>query len=135
MRRILIAEDDFGSRRMMQKLLDEYGDVDVVVDGEEAVHAFTMAIEESRKYELVLLDIMMPRMDGQEALKLIRQEEKKRSVPPAEEVPVIMTTVLEDPRNVVEAYFKGGATAYIVKPVDRLKLRSALGKIGFKPLN
>jgi two-component system chemotaxis response regulator CheY len=134
MAHILIAEDDFGSRRMMQKLIAEYGEADVVVDGEEAVHAFVLAREESRPYDLVILDIMMPRMDGHEALKLIRADEREHGVPPSEEVVIVMTTVLEDPKNVIEAYFKGGATAYIVKPVDRLKLRSTLGKLGFKPL-
>ena len=118
----------------MQKLLAEYGDVDVVVDGQEAVHAFSLALDESRPYELVMLDIMMPRMDGHEALRLIRGEEKSRGVLPASEVPIVMTTVLEDPKNVIEAYFKGGATAYIVKPIDRLKLRSTLGKLGFRPV-
>jgi two-component system chemotaxis response regulator CheY len=131
MGRILIAEDDFGSRRMMQKLLEEYGDVDVVVDGEEAVQAFLLASDEDRPYSLVLLDIMMPRMDGQEALKHIREEEKKRGILPGAEVPVVMTTVLEDPKNVIEAYFKGGATAYMVKPIDRIKVKTTLGKLGF----
>ncbi len=132
MGRILVAEDDFGSRKMMQKLLAEYGEVDVVVDGQEAIHAFSLASDEGKSYNLVMLDIMMPRIDGHEALKRIRRDEKDRGVSPASEVPIVMTTVLEDPKNVIEAYYKGGATAYIVKPVDRLKLRSVLGKLGFR---
>jgi len=118
---------------MMQKLLEEYGEADVVVDGQEAVHAFSLALEESNPYDLVMLDIMMPRMDGHEALKRIREDEKSHGIAPSKEVPVVMTTVLKDPKNVVEAFFKGGATAYIVKPIDRLKLRSTLGKLGIKP--
>jgi two-component system chemotaxis response regulator CheY len=133
MTRILVVEDDFGSRRMMQKLLEEYGSVDVVVDGEEAVSAFKMAAMEKTPYDVVFLDIMMPKMDGQEALKLIRAYEKECGVSPMDEVKVVMTTVLEDPKNVIEAYFKGGATTYIVKPVDRLKIRSELAKFGIKP--
>lgn len=133
MARILVVEDDFGSRRMMQKLLEEYGSVDVVVDGEEAVSAFKMAVAEKIPYDVIFLDIMMPKMDGQEALKLIRANEKESGVSPMNEVKVIMTTVLEDPKNVIEAYFKGGATTYIVKPVDRLKIRSELSKFGIKP--
>jgi len=131
--RILVVEDDFGSRRMMQKLLEEYGEVDVVVDGEEAVQAFRMSLEEKRPYEVIFLDIMMPRMDGHDALKGIRAAEKAASVVPAAEARIIMTTVLEDPRNVIEAYFQGGATSYIVKPVDRLKIRAELGKMGIRP--
>ncbi len=134
MPRILVAEDDFGSRTMMQKLLEEFGTVDAVVDGEEAVNAFLMSLDEANGYDAIMLDIMMPRMDGQDALKLIRAEEHKRGIPPSKEIPVVMTTVLEDPKNVIEAYFKGGATSYLVKPVDRIKLRSMLGKLGIKPL-
>ena len=119
---------------MMQKLLEEFGTVDAVVDGEEAVNAFLMSLDEANGYDAIMLDIMMPRMDGQDALKLIRAEEHKRGIPPSKEIPVVMTTVLEDPKNVIEAYFKGGATSYLVKPVDRIKLRSMLGKLGIKPL-
>jgi two-component system chemotaxis response regulator CheY len=131
--RILIVEDDFGSRRMMQKLLEEYGEVDVVVDGEEAVQAFNIAKSENKPYDVIFLDIMMPRMDGQEALRQIRQLEREAAVDPLNEVHVVMTTVLEDPHNVVSAYFKGGATAYIVKPVDRLKIRAEMNKFGLIP--
>lgn len=131
MTKILVVEDDFGSRRMMQKLLEEYGEVDVVVDGEEAVQAFALARTENKPYDVIFLDIMMPRMDGQEALRQIRQLEKEAGIDPLNEVHVVMTTVLEDPHNVVSAYFKGGATAYIVKPVDRLKIRAEMSKFGF----
>jgi two-component system, chemotaxis family, chemotaxis protein CheY len=132
--KILVVEDDFGSRRMMQKLLEEYGSVDVVVDGEEAVSAFKLAFADKAPYDVIFLDIMMPKMDGQEALKLIRIFERDSGVSPITETKIIMTTVLEDPKNVIEAYFKGGATAYIIKPVDRLKIRSELAKLGVKPV-
>jgi two-component system chemotaxis response regulator CheY len=129
--RILVVEDDFGSRRMMQKLLAPYGDVDVVVDGEESVEAFRLAWEEAKPYELVFMDIMMPRMDGQEALKRLRAYEREVGVKPSDEAKVIMTSVLEDPKNVIEAYYDGAATSYLVKPLDRVKIASELARLGF----
>jgi two-component system chemotaxis response regulator CheY len=111
--RILVVEDDFNSRRMMQKLLAPYGDVDVVVDGEEAVEAFRLAWEESKPYDLLFMDIMMPRMDGQEALKRLRVYEREVGVKPSDEAKVIMTSVLDDPKNVIEAYYGGAATSYL----------------------
>jgi two-component system chemotaxis response regulator CheY len=129
--KILVVEDDFGSRRMMQKLLASYGDVDVVVDGEEAVQAFRVAWDEYKPYDLIFMDIMMPKMDGHEALKRIRELERELGVKPAEESKIVMTSVLEDPRNVIEAYYQGGATSYLVKPIDRERLREEIAKLGF----
>jgi two-component system, chemotaxis family, chemotaxis protein CheY len=130
---MLVVEDDFGSRRMMQKLLEPYGDVDVVVDGEEAVEAFRLAWEESAPYQIVFMDIMMPKMDGHEALKRVREFERGMGVTPAEEAKVIMTSVLEDPKNVIEAYYGGSATSYLIKPIDREKLEDELERLGARP--
>ncbi len=131
--RALVVEDDFASRRMMQRLLAPYGEIDVVVDGEEAVDAFRLAWDESRPYDLIFMDIMMPKVDGQEATKRIRAAEKDMGILQVDEVKIVMTTVMEDPKNVIEAYQKGGATAYLVKPVDIDKLRTEMGRLGFRP--
>jgi two-component system, chemotaxis family, chemotaxis protein CheY len=128
--RILVVEDDFGSRRMMQKMLEKYGIVDVVVDGEEAVEAFKLAWEDSSPYAVVFMDIMMPKMDGHEALKRLRELEREMGVKSSEEVKVIMTSVLEDPKNVIEAYYGGAATSYLIKPIDREKLEEELTRLG-----
>ena len=81
-------------------------------------------------YELVCMDIMMPEMDGQEALKKIRALEKAKGVGTADESKVVMTTALDDPKNVVEAYYKGGATSYVPKPIDRQLFLQLLKNIG-----
>lgn len=131
--RVLVVEDDFASRRMMQRLLAPYGEVDVVVDGGEAVDAFRIAWEESKPYDVVFMDIMMPRVDGHEALRRIRSAEKEMGIRTLDEVKIVMTTVMEDPKNVIEAYQDGGATAYLVKPIDLEKLKKELEKLGFYP--
>ncbi len=128
--RFLIVEDDFASRRLLQAIIRDYGSVDVVVDGEEAVEAFRLAWEENEPYAVVFLDIMMPRVDGQAALREIRALEKEFGVKPVDEAAVVMVTALEDPKNVVEAYGQGGATSYLVKPIDRKKVRGELERIG-----
>ena len=66
--KILLAEDDFVTRKFMANLLSKYGDCDVTVDGMEAVDAYMMALEDDDPYYLVCLDIMMPVMDGYQAL-------------------------------------------------------------------
>ena len=58
--KILLAEDDFVTRKFMASFLSKYGECDVTVDGMEAVDAFMLALEEGEPYDLVCLDIMMP---------------------------------------------------------------------------
>ncbi|MCP4687208.1 MAG: response regulator [Desulfobacterales bacterium] len=126
--RILIVEDDLVSRRLLETILSPYGECHTAVDGEEAVQAFKMAHEEGAPYALICLDIMMPKMDGQEALKQIREIEKERRVAGPEEVKILMVTALDDPKSVVEAFYRGGATSYIVKPIIKKKILNEIRK-------
>lgn len=128
--RILIVEDDFVARRALKDILSSYGECDIVVDGEEAVQAFRLAWEEFHPYDLVCMDIMMPKMNGQEALRKIREFEKEIGIEGAKEVKVIMITALDDPKNVIEAYYRGGATSYIVKPIEKKKLLKEIQSFG-----
>ncbi len=56
--KILLAEDDFASRKFMDNMLSRYGECDVMVDGEEAVDAFMMAHEAGEPYDLACLDVI-----------------------------------------------------------------------------
>ena len=127
--RILLAEDDFVTRKFMDSFLSKYGECDVTVDGMEAVDAFLMALEEDEPYDLVCLDIMMPVMDGYQALVGIRNLEKERNIPEDKAVKVIMTTALNDEKNVKTA-FDLGCTIYSGKPIDQARFEQALKKLG-----
>lgn len=124
--RTLIVEDDFTSRKLLHKLLCAYGETDVAVNGEEAVEAFRQALDDGLCYDLVCLDIVMPGMDGQEVLKRLRAMEKERGVSPRLEARVVMITALDSPRPVIEAYYRGGCTDYLVKPIEKRKLLELL---------
>ncbi len=130
--KILVVEDDFGSRRLLQVILGSLGTVDTVVDGEEAIEAFKLAWADNQPYEIIFMDIMMPKMDGQTALKQIRLLEREMGISSKAEVPVIMTTALDDPKNVIEAFNQGGATGYVVKPIDKDSLFNQLKKFDIK---
>ena len=128
--RILVVEDDFISRKVLRKMLAPFGESDFALNGVEALQAHKMAIREKQPYELICLDIMMPGMDGQQALKGIREHEKEIGVQPADEVKIIMTTALDAPRDVVEAYYRGGCTSYLIKPIDKIKLHDLISELG-----
>ena len=127
--KILLAEDDFATRKFMLNFLSKYGECDVTVDGMEAVDAFMMALEDEEPYDLVCLDIMMPDMDGYQSLVGIRNLEKERNIPEDKAVKVIMTTALNQEKNVKMA-FELGCTIYSGKPIDKDRFEQALKKLG-----
>ena len=126
--KILLAEDDFVTRKFMVNFLSKYGESDVTVDGMEAVDAFMMALEDEEPYDLVCLDIMMPVMDGYQALVAIRKLEKDKNIPEEKAVKVIMTTALNEERNVKMA-FELGCTIYSGKPINQDRFEQALKKL------
>lgn len=126
--KILLAEDDFVTRKFMVNFLSKYGECDVTVDGMEAVDAFMMALEDGEPYDLICLDIMMPVMDGYQALVGIRNLEKERNIPEDKAARVIITTALNDEQNVKMA-FELGATVYSGKPIDKDRFEQALKKL------
>lgn len=130
--KILIAEDDFVSRKVLLGHLSQYGSCDVAIDGIEAVQAITSAIEAQTPYDLVFLDIMMPNMDGQEALTRIRNVEEAHGISLGDGAKVVMSTALSDAHNVLKA-FNGQCEAYIVKPVTREKILNQLIELELLP--
>ena len=104
MARILIAEDEMVIRDLYVELLTEEGHtVDEAGNGEEA---FTKA--QQNEYDLILLDIMMPRMDGSAALRRIRRDSKNIHTK------IVMLTVLTDQIH-IEDTLTHGADGYLIK--------------------
>jgi two-component system chemotaxis response regulator CheY len=123
--KILIVDDDFTNRIILQEFLKTYGSYHLAVTGAEAVTAVKKAVEENDPYHLICLDIMMPEMDGQEALKEIRALENGAGIKPARRTKVLMITALDDARNVMEA-FKSLCDGYLVKPLSKQNLLEKL---------
>ncbi len=126
--RALIAEDEFVGRKLLSTFLSPLFQIDIVVNGQEAIEAYKLAHEEGEPYGLILMDIMMPEVDGLSALAAIREFEKSLDIKPQSKV--IMTTALDDAKTVIRSFHDVEASAYIVKPVVREKLYEELEKIG-----
>jgi len=123
--RTLIVEDDFTSRLLLQTFLARYGECHVAMNGNEAVEAFRLSQQSGNRYDLICMDIMMPEMDGQEAVLKIRQLEEAAGVMSTSGSKIVMITALDDVKNVVKS-FKSLCDAYIFKPVDTAKLLQQL---------
>ncbi len=129
MLRILIAEDDLVSRKFLCKFLSRYGECDMVVDGLETIDAYMLAMREKNPYDLICLDIMMPRIDGVKVLKAIRDLETQKGILPEKRAKIIMTTALGE-ASLVQTAFEYGCEAYASKPIDTEKLVEVMEKLG-----
>ncbi len=125
----LIVEDEFVSRNFLQKILAAYGETHVAINGEEAVEEFAKAFESKKPYDLICLDIKMPKVDGHEALEKIRAYEKKNAVPDDQAVKIIMNTICDDPESIMSS-FMADCNAYIIKPVKKDTFLAKLIQIG-----
>lgn len=126
--KILIAEDDYVNRRFLFKFFSQYGDCDMVVNGEEAVKAFMFALDEEDPYDIICLDIMMPKLDGLKALKMISSIEKDREVNNEKDVKKFIITALDNVKDVQKA-FELGCEVYVTKPINTEKLIEVMKKL------
>jgi len=109
---IMVADDDRGVRLTLRLILE--GEGYIVVEAEDGVEA--LALFDATRPDMVLMDCMMPRMDGFNACALIRESGKHRA-------PVLMITGLDDEKS-VDLAFEAGATDFITKPIHWAVLRN-----------
>ncbi len=128
----LIVEDEFTSRALLREILKRFGVPQIAMNGREGVEAVRTALEDGAPFDLICLDIMMPEMDGQEALRRIRTLETKAGIDAEKRAKVIMTTALADRNTVVEA-INAQCDYFLVKPIDGRVLLDELRRFGLIP--
>ncbi|MBN1627163.1 MAG: response regulator [Deltaproteobacteria bacterium] len=114
----LIVEDDFTSRLFLQEILKGYGSSHIAVNGKEAIEAVRMALDANEPYDLICLDVMMPEMDGNDALKEIRSLEKSKGTSLPKPARIIMTTSVTEKEKVLEA-INAQCDYYLIKPLQK----------------
>lgn len=127
--KILIADDNYASRRLLKAYLTQYGDCHFAVNGVEAVDSFRLAFQGNDPFDLICLDIMMPEMDGLEALRLIRAFESENCAEDAPRCKVLMTTALDDRKDIIDS-FNEGCEGYLIKPVEEQQISKVLVQLG-----
>jgi two-component system chemotaxis response regulator CheY len=127
--RTLVVEDDYISRRLLCRYLEPYGTCEEAVNGHEGVDAVRRAIDASEHFDLICLDIMMPGMDGQQALVLLRQLEAENGLPLGKGAKVIMTSAMEDNQYIMQA-LNASADGYVVKPIEKRRFIETLKETG-----
>lgn len=120
--RFLIVDDDESIHLYLQVVLAPYGECVTAISGEEAVQRFTEALSEGNPFDVVMMDILMPGMDGHQTAEMMRVREKAAGVPEVDSFKLVMITCLVDETSVNKAFFNTRATIYIVKPLDRERI-------------
>jgi CheY-like chemotaxis protein len=121
---ILVAEDNIVNQKLAMKLLEKRGyRVAVALNGREAVDAF-----EGERFDLILMDVQMPKMDGLEATRLIREKEAERGG----HISIVAMTAhaMKGDRDECLA---AGMDDYMSKPFKPKELYSIIEKVAFRP--
>lgn len=128
--KIIIAEDDEGHATLIHKNLKRAGVLNEIIkfkDGQETLDYLFRRNQKIKRDKnvphLLLLDIRMPKVDGIEVLRQVKQD------PEIRKMPVIMITTTDDPRE-VEKCHELGCSNYITKPIDYEKFIDAIRKLG-----
>ena len=119
--RILTVDDDIASRLLLKTFLSRYGECDVAVNGREAVDAFRSASEQGQRYDLICMDIMMPEMNGREAVRQVRALEETDRISRTDGAKIIIMTAVDDMKEMIGC-FEDYSDAYLIKPVSLTKL-------------
>lgn len=123
--RILIAEDDPVSRRLVCSMLKPYGECTEAAEGSTALSEYLGALDAGRPFQLVILDLLMPGLDGIAVLEAIRGNERAKNLGA---VPVIMLTAQADVPLINKAVSLG-VRDYMLKPIDRERLIRELQRL------
>lgn len=126
--KILVVDDDLASRELIKVFLSEYGRCSCAANGFEAIEVVTKSLEDKDPFDLICLDIMMPEIDGLDALKTIRELEQENGLTELDSAKVLMTTAASQVSKTMKA-FHYGCSGYLVKPISKENLVNEIDKL------
>jgi two-component system chemotaxis response regulator CheY len=115
----------------MARFVAPWAIAEVAHDGQQALQMIRARMANNEPFDLILLDVMMPILDGQQALAELRQLEHSHGIQHAYRARVVMTTALDDGTSITAA-FRMKCDAYLVKPIRQAELHKRIEEFGFQ---
>lgn len=125
----LIVDDEAISRTILADIMSPLGRVVATGEGKAAIEIYRTALEESAPFDLMILDVSMPDLDGRHVLSAIRNLERSRKIPRTTR---IVITSARMNKSVIQECIDLGCDDYITKPVHENRLLKRLQKLGLK---
>jgi two-component system chemotaxis response regulator CheY len=124
----LVVDDLAINRRVLTGILSRHGEA-VAVDGaRNAIQSFQEAWKEEKPFDLICVDIMMPEIDGQQTLELLRKMEGKMGIDNEKCARIVMVTAKDDSESIKKSR-ELGCDGYLTKPIDLNALSNCLRKL------
>ena len=123
----LVVDDDILCRKEMTSLMQEVAHCEEAAEGRGALAKFTRALKGGDPYDLVILDVAMPGMSGNDTAKRIRETERELS--DGKKVHIIVVSELYSVNDAMESFCKAQPAAFLLKPVSRTALLAAVAKL------
>lgn len=124
----LIVDDEVFCREFVATLLSTTADCHQASSGTDALDRYNAAMAKGDPYDLVILDIMMPGMNGHDVAKAIRSLERDQKL--EKKVSIVMLTALNSANDAMESFCNAQSAAYLVKPVSKEGLFNVVSKLG-----
>lgn len=123
--KILIVDDEDISRKILQKKLGKVGECTTADSSKKALELFNAAILDKEPFDLITLDVSMPKMNGKQLLMTLRQKEKKLNIPKEKTAKILIITSRMRTATIKDC-IKLGCSGYLLKPVNTITLMENL---------
>jgi len=124
----LIVDDEVFCCEFVAALLRSTAECHQASNGSEALDKYNSALGSDEPFDLIILDIMMPGMNGHDAARAIRAIECERCLD--KKVSIVMLTALNSANDAMESFCQAQSAAYLVKPVSKEGLFNVIAKLG-----
>jgi len=126
---VLIVDDDEITRIHSNELLKPHGHCRVAASGAQALALVEQSITDGQPYDLILMDVVMPVLDGLATVRRIVTLYNDRHVPLERRPKIVMLSSVDEPDTQIDALYACGADHYLLKPLDWDKLEAALAEL------